>query len=319
MKTIILVIALIAGSASAQYSYQTTLTGNAQRAGETNVFRLSVLKENRPVFTIERTLPFDVPAPLISLNEHSGMLVLRYVFDGFAEVYSSSGNKVWENNFFKDEEPNYERTLGAALGDSSIFFLLSDTKRERAVVQKFSLDGALQWTVQLPHQYAYDIALSPDERTILAGSYLALEDEVRQSTAILSSDGKIEGDINIIFRKAAFAQEQRLVALMSEREVVVISLDSKKEIGKVSKQRNQAIFTDLCWKGSELVVQESEVVTPADSRYYFANPTFTWYSQDMTKRKEQHIDGITFHQSRLVSVSAGIEFRYDGNIRLLQQ
>lgn len=319
MRTIIATIAIIATSAFSQYSYQTMLTGNAQRAGETNVFRLSVLKENQPVYTIERTLPFDVPAPLISLNEQSGMLVLRYVFDGFAEVYSSSGDKLWENRFFNDEEPNYERTVGAAVGATTIVFLLSDTKREHAVVQKFSLDGALQWTVQLPHQYAYDIALSPDERTILAGSYLALEDGVRQSTAILSSDGKIEGNVNIIFRKAAFAHAQRLVALMSEREAVIVSTDTKKETGRVSRQHNKAIFTDLCWKGNELVVQESEVVTPADSRYYYANPTFTWYSQDMMKQKEQHVDGITFRQSRLVPVSTGVEFRYDQNVILLKQ
>jgi hypothetical protein len=320
MKPLLALFVFFFTPAFAQYSYSVELKGNAQRAGETNLFRISVQKEHQQSYTVERVLPFDVPSPLIALNEQSGVLVLRYVFDGFAEVYNDAGKKIWENQFFKDEEPNYERTIGAAVGSASIFFLVSDIKREHAVVQKFSMGGALQWTVQLPHQYAYEIALSPDEKTIVAGSYLALEDEVRQSAALISDNGTIHNDINILFRKAAFSKDNRFLALISEREVVTVSMDSKKEAGRISKQRRETLFTDVCWDGNTVVIQESQVEFPAENRYYYTNPIFTWYSQDMmSKKKEQRIDGTAYRQSRLVPLTTGVEFQYDQHKIILQQ
>lgn len=319
MKTFC-VILLLWTSAHAQYSYSVEKEGNANHAGESNHVRITVLKGNSSIYSVERTLPFDVPYPLVSLNEQNGMLVLRYVFDGFAEVYNSAGKKIWEHQFFKDEEPNYERTIGAAVGNSSIYFLISDIHHEHAVVQKFSIDGARQWTVQLPHQYAYDIALSPDEKTIIAGSYLALENDVRQSAAILSPAGTMENDINILFRKAAFSKDNRYLALISEREAVTVSMEAKKEMGRISKQRQETILTDVCWDGSTVVLQESQVEFPPENRYYYANPIFTWYSQDMmTKKKEQRFEGTAYRQSRLVPLTTGVEFQYDHNKTLLQQ
>jgi hypothetical protein len=272
--------------------------GGAQRAGETNRFRFTVMKEDAPAYSVERTIPFDVPYPLISLNDATGVSVLRYVLDGFAEVYDNSGRKSWERNFFGGDEVNYERIIGCVIGKSSVHFLLSDSYREKAAVESYTLTGSFRWRTVLPHQYAYEIALSSDERIIIAGSYLALEDEVRRSALFIDNGGAAMGDIDILFRKAVFADNNVFIALASEREVVVVSGESKKEIARIGKQ-SAGIITDLIWTGNKLLVQESDVITPNDGRFHYANPLLITYSVELQQLASKKYEGINFKESTL--------------------
>ena len=298
MKTIILSSLLFLSFAYSQYSYTVGNVGGARRAGETNQFRMTVQNAGKTAYTIERTIPFDVPYPLISFNEMTGMTVLRYVFDGFVEVYHPNGKKIWEHSFFKDEEPNYERTIGSVIGKWSVYFLVSDAYREKALVYQFAPDGVLRWTVTLPHQYAYEIAVSENEETIIAGSYLALEDEVRQSAALLNFRGETEGNIDILFRKAVFSEDGRFIALSSEREAVIVSRSAKQEIARTKKQ-SDGIITDMIWSGNNLLVQDSNVVTPNDGRFYYANPSIITYTTELKPLSMKEFDGVKFLESEL--------------------
>lgn len=319
MMKLIVALCVAFSLSLSQYSLRTEHLGGAQRAGENNTFRASVIKDGKVIHTIERTLPFDVPYPSTYLNEETGALVLCFIFDGFVEMYDASGDKVWEQNFFKEMAPNYERTIGVALGKNTVAFLTSDVMLPHAMVHLFSVTGAKKWERELPHPLGYDIAMSPDEKIIIAGSYFVLEDEVRRSAAILSSAGVVEGDIDILFRKAAFSPDTGLLALISERELVTVSMETKKEIGRMTKQREQAIFTDVCWDRNSFVVQESEVVFHPEKRYYYTSPSFTWYSTDMVKQAERQLDNMTFQRSQLVPSTQGVEFRYDSKKIILQQ
>lgn len=310
MKTIILYSILSFSLAYSQYSYTVENVGGARRAGETNQFRMSVQNAGKTAYTIERTIPFDVPFPLISFNETTGMTVLRYVFDGFVEVYHPNGKKVWEHTFFKDEEPNYERTIGAAIGKRSVYFLVSDAYREKALVYQFALDGVLRWTATLPHQYAYEIAVSDNEETIIAGSYLALEDEVRRSAAILNMRGEIEGNIDILFRKAVFSEDNRFIALGSEREAVTVSRSAKQELARTKKQTD-GIITDMIWNGYDLLIQESNVVTPNDGRFYYADPSIITYTTELKATSTKQFEGLNFQTSELRQNGNSIELILD--------
>lgn len=298
MKTFLLLIIFFFSAAHAQYSYTMERIGGAQRAGETNKFRLTVMKENTPAYSVERTLPFDVPYPLISLNGATGMSVLRYVLDGFAEVYDNSGRKIWERNFFGGDEVNYERIIGCVIGKRSVHFLLSDSYREKAVVESYTLTGTLRWKTVLPHQYAYEIAMSSDESIIVAGSYLALEDEVRRSALFIDDGGAATGNVDILFRTAVFAGNNASIALASEREVVVVSGETKKETARIGKQ-SDGIITDLLWTGNNLLVQESDVITPNDGRFHYADPLLIRYSVELKQLSSKKYEGITFKESTL--------------------
>lgn len=307
---------LLSSSAAAQYSYTIDKAHNANRAGESNGVTVTVLQKGQKVYSVERLLPFDVPYPLVTLNEKTGMLLLRYVFDGFIELYNAEGSKVWENQFFKDEEPNYERTIGAVVGSNAVYVLISDSKWGKAVVRQFSFLGALQWSATLPHQYAYAIALSDDEQTIVAGSYLALEDEVRRSAAIMNTRGEIQGNIDIIFRTARFSPDGSLLALSSEREVVMVSMETKKETARAAKQSN-GIITDMIWDNRTLLVQESDVVTPNDGRVYYADPTIIRYSGNLNTVAVRKMTGTSFRSSNLQRNGNTVELVLDGGSRTI--
>ncbi len=156
-------------------------------------------------------------------------------------------------------------------------------------------------------------------KTIIAGSYIVENETVKRSAMIFSNTGSVQSNIDILFRKAAFSNDNGLLALISERELVTVSMETKKEIGRISKEREKAIFTDVCWDRNSFVVQESEVVFHPEKRYNYSNPTFTWYSTDMVKKAEQHFDDITYQRSLLIPSTGGVEFRYDLQKIILQQ
>ncbi len=311
MRTILFSFFLCVSVSFSQYSLNVERIGGAQRAGEENTFRAALVNNGKTIHTIERTIPFDVPFPASYVDESTGLVLLTFAFDGFVEVYDNKGTRLWTHNFFKEMGPNYERTITAALGGSSIVFLTSDVTLPNAKVHKFAVNGAKEWETLLPHSNGYEIAISADVKTIIAGSYFVLEDEVRQSAAILSEKGVIVGNVNILFRKAAFSGDNKFVALTSEREIVVISNETKKEIGRAGKLTD-GIITDIIWNGNTLIVQESEVKTTPEHTFYFADPTFVSYSKELKEITKKRIDTISFKTSTLVRTGNNVALKYDG-------
>lgn len=313
MKNTILLLLLFSSLSYSQYSLNVERIGGAKRAGGENTFRASLTKNGKTIHMIERKLPFDVPYPASYVNEATGMVVLSFPFDGFVEVYNAKGTKMWKKNFFKEMEPNYERTITIALGKSTIAFLTSDVTLPNAKVHKFTLDGANEWETELPHSMGYEIAMSANEKTIVAGSYFVLEDEVRQSAALINSKGAIEGNVDILFRKAAFSDDNKFIALTSEREIVIVSNETKKELRRAGKQTD-GIITDVIWNGNNVIVQESEVKTTADYKFYYANPTFVSYSKELKEISKQKIDNISFKSSTLTKKGNTIELNADNRL-----
>ncbi len=316
---------------SAQYSLTVERIGGAKRFGEENIFRAALVNNGRTINTIEQKLPFDVPFPATYINETTGNFILSYIFDGFVEVYNAKGEKIWKQNFFKEMGPNYERTITVALGTSSVAFLTSDVALPNAVAHRFTLDGAKQWETLLPYSMGYEIAMSPDEQTIVAGSYFVLEDEVRQSASLINTKGLIEGNANILFRKAAFSDDNakleesfghpsdKFIALASEREIVIVLNETKKEFSRAGKQ-TEGIITDIIWHGKNLIVQESNVITPKNGRFYYSNPTFISYSKELKEISKKQLDNVTFKSSTMKKVGATIELIYERkSIRILDK
>lgn len=281
-----------------QYSLKVENIGGAKRAGEFNRFRAVLMNNGTPIHTFDQNIPFDVPFPATYVHEKTGIVIVSHPFDGFVEVYNGKGIKIWEQNFFKEMGPNYERTITVALGEKSIAFLTSDVTLPNAVAHKFNVNGAKELETLLPHRMGYEIVMSADEQTIIAGSYFVLEDEVRQSASIIDAKGEIVGDINILFRKGIFSDDNKFIALASEREVVTVNAETKTEIARAPKQ-TEGIITDMVWNNDELLVQESKVVTPNDGRFHYADPTFITYANDLKERSRSTINELTFHSSSL--------------------
>ena len=217
---------------------------------------------------------------------------------------------MWEQNFFKGMGPNYERTLNVALGSTSIAFLTSDVTLPNAKVQKYSINGTKEWDATLLYSMGSEIVMSSDEQTIVAGSYFVLEDEVRRSTALIDQKGLIEGNADILFRNASFTDDNTFIALSSDREVVILSRESKRETARTVKT-TEGIITDVIWNGMTLLVQESELKTTQDHQFYYANPTFISYSTKLQKISSQKIIVPTFKNSRLKKTANSIQFIYN--------
>ncbi len=310
---ILLCIAFCISVGYSQFSVQMEHIGSAKNSTEKNTVRATLMKNGAAVFTVERTLPFDVPYPSATINETTGMFILSYTFDGFVEAYNASGKKMWEQNFFKEKKPNYERTITAALGNHSIAFLTSDVTLSNAVVHKFTTEGRQEWETSLPYSMGYEVAMSPDEQTIVAGTYFASEGEVKQQATVVDTKGTITASADILFRSASFNSDGSLIALASEREAVIYDVKKKKETARAARKTGD-IISNIMWRDSEVFVLESSVQAPSDRPFYFSNPVVIRYSSAFIEVSRNTYPLEKFKQSSLKDVSGSIELHCDARI-----
>ncbi|MFZ4619810.1 MAG: hypothetical protein ACOYNS_04565 [Bacteroidota bacterium] len=296
-----------------QFSLRTEHSGGAKNSADKNIFRATLMKDGAPVTTIERTIPFDVPFPSVSVNETTGMFILNYTFDGFVEVYTASGKKLWEQNFFKEKKPNYERTITIALGAASIAFLTSDVTLPNAIVHRFTTTGTQEWETALPYSMGFEVALSPDEKTVVAGAYEVNKGEVKQQAAFVDAKGNITGAADILFRSAAFTTDGSMLALASEREVLLYSLPEMKVSFRGAAVNAGSVINTILWQGDELMVQQSAVKFTPENQFYFAEPVFVRYDRTLTERSRKSMPGISFKRSSIERDPTGLIFRYDSN------
>jgi hypothetical protein len=307
MKTIIVSVILLLSVAHAQYSLTFRNSGGARDAQESNTFRATVMKDGTELSSFERVLPYDVPFPAAYIHPVTGTVVLSFIFDGFVEVYTASGKKLWEQQFFKEIGPNYERTITTALGTASVVFLSSDVTLPNATVRKFSLNGALAWEAELPYPMGNEIALSPDEQFVAAGSYLYQDGAVKNSTVLFSGTGKEAASYDILFKHAAFSEDGRFLSLSTGRAVSVISLETK-EITVTNGRVTDGLITGLIWKKGSLIVQESQLVTAPDGTFSYADPTFILYSSTLSEVRRQTLTLPSFKHSTLRRIGDDILF-----------
>ena len=310
MRTYFICFILFISFAYSQYSLKTEHLGGAKDAKGSNTFRATLLKNGSTVSTVERKLPYDVPFPSVHINETTGIFILSYTFDGFVEVYNGAGKKLWEENFFKEMGPNYERTITVALGSNVIAFLTSDVTLPNASVHRYTVSGRKEWETALPHSMGYEIAMSNDERTIVAGSYFVLEDEVRTASTLLDMEGTVRGTAAILFRSASFNDKGDLVALASDREMVVYDVNARKELARAAR-RTDGIISNIVWSGSSLYVQESTVRTTPEHEFYFADPTVIRYSDALKELSRRSMAVERFKTSSLRNSGTQVELQCD--------
>lgn len=318
MKKIVAMIILTVPLALGQYSLSVELLGGAQRAGETNLFRAVVMRNGNAVKTIERVIPYDVPFPASFIHEETGITVLSYSFDGFVEVYDNKGNKQWVYNFFKEMEPNYERTITVALGATSIAFNTSDVTLPNAVVLKFSVTGEKLWETSLPYAMGYEIAMSNNEHTVVAGSYIFKDGSVNQAASLIDEKGALKKNFDILFRKASFSKDNQFIALSTTKEVMVIATDLTNEIRRINK-KTEGMITDLLWFDTSLVVQEAVSKTTPENTFIYTNPVFVFYSADLTRSTLKNIPSIEYKTSALYIDGNALHCDFDGNKILISQ
>lgn len=318
MKTALFFFVIFTLHLQAQFTLQTKRSGTAKQFGAKNHFTASVLKSTgKTAYTIEQDLPFDVPYPTAHLNEETGMLVLAFPFDGFVNVYNAHGKKIWDQNFFKEMGPNYERTITVALGTTSVAFLTSDVTLPRAMVHFFSLNGKEKWKYELPYTMGYEIAMTQDETLLAAGSYFSENGETKNVSLILSNEKQVLGTTDILFRKAAFSPLNDKVVFMSEREAKIISTRTGNILANIKKESTETIFTDVLWNDDECILQEAHVEVPKEGKFYYTNPIFTKYSDSGKELSVETMVNTNYSTSQLRRSENGLQFVYDGKMKVL--
>ncbi|MBI3005744.1 MAG: hypothetical protein HYY49_10075 [Ignavibacteriales bacterium] len=305
-------IALFATTAMSQFLLKVEKEGGAWGAGESNSFTAIVsTKAGAELHRIERSLPFDVPFPAVYFSEESGVLVLGYIFDGFAEIYSADGRKA-TLNLFKELGPNYERTMTCAIGSTSIVFLTSDVRHSKAELSKFSLDGATVWEKEMPYRMGYEVVMSPDEAVVLAGSYEYGDAGAVQAATMVSGTGKIFSSIDLLFRKCAFSADGTASALSSRDEVVVLDNEKRELILRWKNPKTHSMVVDVAWLENSLAVQTAVLSTNRETGFSYTQPVFYLISKTGNVLETKAFQGIHYSRSKLKAGEKTLDALFDG-------
>lgn len=310
MRQIIFLLTFFTTAALSQYALVVNNTGGARYAGEENRFSVTLTKDGAAVRTIERMLPFDVPFPSVRVQPQTGTVVVTHSFDGFVEVYDGTGTKQWEQHFFKEMSPNYERTITVALGKSSIAFLTSDVRLPQAFVHKYAVNGAQEWRTELPYRMGYEIVMSADERAIAAGSYFVNDGKVSRSTVVLNCEGVLLAETDVLFRSAAFSEDGTLLALASTDELSVLSVEQRKETHRIPSVTG-GIIHGVIWHKGMVVTQEAAVKQGTDGVMRYTEPTILRFSPELKEIERRSIPGITYKKGNLRGNGTAVEFTAD--------
>ena len=319
MKHLMILIVSLTSCSFAQYTYTIERTGAAHQAGESNHVSISVLDaSDHTLYSIEKDIPFDVPFPTVHINRQTGTVVLCYGFDGFADFYNSTGQQLWSVNFFKGEEPDYERTLACSVGKESIIFLISDEQKPKAILLQYTMDGARRWERTLACKTGYTLAMSPDEQVIGTSCYESVGNAVINKTELVDGDGKGIATIDLLFRKASFSQDSRNVVFISKNEVAGYSLNTHQvSTIKSVEPASDTIFTDVLYDGNDWIIQSALAGISSRGTIQFTSPLFTTVNTSFAIEAQKRFDGLIYTASALVQDENGVHFTYDGVDRII--
>jgi hypothetical protein len=300
--------------AEERYTLTLLKSGTARHAGEFNEFS-AVVKDlsGHEIYRINRRLPYDVPYPSVYLHPEKGHMVLCYPFDGYADIITSDGVIAATIEFFKGMKPNYERTMTCALGVSSAVFLTSDVERSRSLLAKYSLDGLPTWNIPLRYRFGFEVVLSSDEKLIAAGCYETLLEKVHRQTVIVSGNGTLLSELDILFRKAVFSPDNLTVVLTTRDKALAVETASAKILWTRSSSGDHSIISDVVGTHNSFVLQSSSVSISTDGEIRYTNPLFERFSWNLDALGTFTYTA-TYRHSKMVDKSDGVYFETDSTL-----
>ncbi|MCI0697000.1 PQQ-like beta-propeller repeat protein [candidate division KSB1 bacterium] len=196
----------------------------------------------------------DDPLPQISFNATGSHLVVAQPAIARLIFLNNNGQTLRESFIFSEAPYSQERPFFIA-ASAEAFVVLSQFMPSTSsdvvapVCMSFSTSGEEQWRRELPAGAASGLAVSDDGELIVASRYLVHVAEngsrVESTISLLQRDGKLLANVDGLFRKAVFTQDNTRLLLMDRRQLRALEIPSGKVLWQVNLSRRAEMFVDI--------------------------------------------------------------------------
>ncbi len=196
----------------------------------------------------------DDPLPQISFNATGSHLMIAQPAMARLFFFKYAGQTLREVPIFSEAPYSLERPFFMA-ASAEAFVVLSQSvpsTSAEAIVPiciRFSTSGEEQWRRELPAGTAGGLAISDDGELIVASRYLVHvtpnSSRVESTISLLQRDGKLLANVDGLFRKAVFAQNNSRLLLMDRRQLRALEIPSGKVLWQTNLSRRAEMFVDM--------------------------------------------------------------------------
>ncbi len=283
-----------------------TVSNNPRKPKRLQIEVYSALQEK--LFTLERSLHYDDPYPVVALSDRDGAVVLGQVTNGEMEFYNHRGELLRKVALFPEVEYDLERTLLLDLSADGSTVAVVASKRgvqpagasNETSLFLFKSDGTLLLQKPLDNYVVHSAAISPDGNTVVAACYTLSGQQINGQALLFNRAGEQIFRTDLLFKQARFSPDGRAVLLFNNREARVVDLQNKTVSYRytVAGQEKLIAEAQLSQDGQRavLLLARSEFRTNA---FVFSQPIVQILDQQGRRLSEIKMEAQTFRTPAL--------------------
>jgi hypothetical protein len=215
-------------------------------------------------YRIREPVRYDDPFGQFYLSDLEGRCVVADPGRGVVRFYDGKGQLLRENDLFADDSYDLERSLVAAFSSDGRRLALATMKhapappvdgrpgvRGEPFLFMFAPDGEEEFRLPLPGDVVQGVAIAPDGGTMAVATYGLDPSESRtrliDATKGRTVDGmpKTIGDVDLLFRHAAYSADGNYLLLAENRRMVLLSTTNAEEVWSWALEPGEAMIVAI--------------------------------------------------------------------------
>ncbi|RJP68106.1 MAG: hypothetical protein C4539_09395 [Ignavibacteriales bacterium] len=260
---------ILAGDPVPGWKVETNKSGGASKTGENNQVYFEVYNEKgEKVYSVSKSLPFDVPYPSASIFQ-AGELMVVYSFDGVIEFYNNKGELVNTIKPNYNTKPEFERSIKFATLDDESVILVSEPENYFSRLLIVTSDGRINIEKDIEGTNATGVVISESGNLIATGTYSWIDTVFLEQTNFFDNEGNFIGKVPLSFTSGKFNAEETEFLGFTNSNLFSVDIEDEKITWTKELQSDQVI-TDATIDGDKVAYITSELPTLKDGKWYYS-------------------------------------------------
>jgi len=302
---------LFAGDPVPGWKVATNKTIGASQNSEDNQVYFEVFNEKgEKVYSISKTLPFDVPYPSASVFQ-AGELMVVYSFDGLIEFYNNKGELV---NTIKPDyksKPEYERSVKFATLDDESVILISEPEHYYSRLLIVTSDGRINIEKEIEGTNATGVVISESGKFIATGTYSWIDTIFIEQTTFFDNGGNIIGKVPLSFTEGKFNKEESGFLGFTNSNLFNVDLEDEDIIWS-EELLSDKVISDATIKDDKVAYITSDLPILKDGKWFFSKLELAIIDNDGDKIKTMKLPEGMFESVEFIKSNQNLLVNLDG-------
>lgn len=302
-------------NAGERFGVKRVILGSANELGEFNTVRFDVYNHSNDLqYSINIKVDYDIPYPQAYVFDN-GVTAVVWSYDASVDFYNGD-EKLYRRSILTNPDIEYERTLHACVENDKLLLVLSDAKRDQALVQLISSSNELMESWTSGYKNIAGIAYSADQNLIVLSGYRFNGKGFDAGSKFYSSGGSLKAEFGNQFRHAKFIEDNFFLGYANQNAFVVnTGLMNKVETYFTSRSD---MILDAVYDESGLIVAVSSPPELIEGRWVYDELQLLTISGDRVTETKMIRTG-EFRDIELNRISDENQLLIDGRKKLIEE